>query len=135
MIRQPFILREGLRIWFHCTWVKFITPDLLSTSFHKFWKASFDFFSQITTSLFCYFLLLKTTLCLAKIKNSEFQIFVSNYSFCLCYRFVISYYLLDRSFTEPHNSFMNRAKLYIPSTLNIDIILWHPQLIMDAMKC
>ena len=27
------------------------------------------------------------------------------------------------------------AKLYIPSTLNIDLILWHPQLIVDAVKC
>ena len=26
-------------------------------------------------------------------------------------------------------------KLYIPSTLNIDLILWHPQLIVDAIKC
>jgi hypothetical protein len=27
------------------------------------------------------------------------------------------------------------AKLYISSTLNIDLILWHPQLIVDAVKC
>ena len=27
------------------------------------------------------------------------------------------------------------VKLYIPSTLNIDLILWHPQLIVDAVKC
>ena len=26
------------------------------------------------------------------------------------------------------------SKLYIPSTLNIDLILWHPQLIVDAVK-
>ena len=27
------------------------------------------------------------------------------------------------------------AKLYIPSTLNIDLILWHTQLIVCAVKC
>ena len=27
------------------------------------------------------------------------------------------------------------SKLYIPSTLNINFILWHPQLIVDALKC
>ena len=27
------------------------------------------------------------------------------------------------------------TKFYIPSTLNIDLILWHPQLIVDAIKC
>ena len=27
------------------------------------------------------------------------------------------------------------SKLYIPSTLNIDFIQWHPQLIVDAVKC
>ena len=26
-------------------------------------------------------------------------------------------------------------KLYIPSTLNIDLILWHSQLIVCAVKC
>ena len=26
-------------------------------------------------------------------------------------------------------------KLYIPSTLNIDLILWHPQSIVDTVKC
>ena len=26
------------------------------------------------------------------------------------------------------------AKVYIRSTLNIDLILWHPQLILDAIK-
>ena len=29
----------------------------------------------------------------------------------------------------------NLSKLYIPSTLNIDLILWHPQSIVDAVKC
>ena len=28
-----------------------------------------------------------------------------------------------------------QAKLYIPSTLNIDLILWHTQLIVYAVKC
>ena len=27
------------------------------------------------------------------------------------------------------------AKLYIPSTLNIDFILWHTQLIVYVLKC
>ena len=27
------------------------------------------------------------------------------------------------------------SKLYIPSTLNIDLILWHTQLIVCAVKC
>ena len=27
------------------------------------------------------------------------------------------------------------TKLYIPSTLNIDLILWHTQLIVYAVKC
>jgi hypothetical protein len=27
------------------------------------------------------------------------------------------------------------SKLYIPSTLNIDLILWHTQLIVYAVKC
>ena len=31
--------------------------------------------------------------------------------------------------------FLLSAKLYIPSTLNIDLILWHPQSIVDAVKC
>ena len=30
---------------------------------------------------------------------------------------------------------MGRSKLYIPSTLNIDLILWHTQLIVCAVKC
>jgi hypothetical protein len=30
---------------------------------------------------------------------------------------------------------MSYAKLYIPSTLNIDLILWHTQLIVCAVKC
>ena len=33
------------------------------------------------------------------------------------------------------NPFTSPPKLYIPSTLNIDLILWHPQLIADAIKC
>ena len=28
-----------------------------------------------------------------------------------------------------------QSKLYIPSTLNTDLIQWHPQLIVDAVKC
>ena len=28
-----------------------------------------------------------------------------------------------------------KLKLYIPSTLNIDLILWHTQLIVCAVKC
>ena len=28
-----------------------------------------------------------------------------------------------------------QTKLYIPSTLNINLILWHPQLIVDVLKC
>ena len=28
-----------------------------------------------------------------------------------------------------------QSKLYIPSILNIDFILWHPQLIVDAITC
>ena len=32
-------------------------------------------------------------------------------------------------------SFNRRAKLYIPRTLNIDLILWHSQLIGYAVKC
>ena len=28
-----------------------------------------------------------------------------------------------------------KSKLYIPSTLNIDLILWHTQLIVCAVKC
>ena len=28
-----------------------------------------------------------------------------------------------------------QAKLYIPSTLNIDLILWHTQLIVCVRKC
>ena len=31
--------------------------------------------------------------------------------------------------------FMICSKLYIPSTLNIDLILWHTQLIVCAVKC
>ena len=31
--------------------------------------------------------------------------------------------------------FIQRPKLYIPSTLNIDFILWHTQLIVCAVKC
>ena len=34
-----------------------------------------------------------------------------------------------------HLHFKMKSKLYIPSTLNIDFILWHPQLIVDAVKC
>ena len=29
----------------------------------------------------------------------------------------------------------SKSKLYIPSTINIDLILWHPQLTVDAFKC
>ena len=29
----------------------------------------------------------------------------------------------------------NQAKIYIPSTLNIDLILWHTQLMVCAEKC
>ena len=36
---------------------------------------------------------------------------------------------------EVHRRRKAAPKLYIPSTLKIDLILWHPQLIMDAMKC
>ena len=31
--------------------------------------------------------------------------------------------------------FVCKAKLYIPSTLNIDLILWHTQLIVFTVKC
>ena len=34
-----------------------------------------------------------------------------------------------------HQTFWTKSKLYIQSTLNIDLILWHPQLIVDAVKC
>ena len=34
-----------------------------------------------------------------------------------------------------YRSLKLRAKLYTPSTLNIDLILWHTQLIVCAVKC
>ena len=48
-------------------------------------------------------------------KNYYFDIL-----FTLSWVFLIAKYVLK-----------NLAKLYIPSTLNIDLILWHPQLIVD----
>ena len=45
----------------------------------------------------------------------------------------LSFY--DESFFSVLSSFDLGAKLYIPSTLNIDLILWHTQLIVCAVKC
>ena len=44
---------------------------------------------------------------------------------------------MDQNIWQQDNRVKLRAvpKLYIPSTLNIDPILWHPQLIVDAVKC
>ena len=44
--------------------------------------------------------------------------------------------LVNKSFVENGPSFnLNLdAKLYIPSTLNIDLTLWHTQLIVCAVK-
>ena len=40
------------------------------------------------------------------------------------------------SFGRPgHIFFAQSPKLYIPSTLNIELILWHTQLIVCAIKC
>ena len=36
---------------------------------------------------------------------------------------------------RPLKIFTTEAKLYIPSTLNIDFILWHTQLIVCAVEC
>ena len=41
---------------------------------------------------------------------------------------------IDSALTHPR-SFYLYPKLYIPSTLNIDLILWHTQLIVCAVKC
>ena len=39
------------------------------------------------------------------------------------------------SINEFDRYFIQLPKLYIPSNLNIDLILWHPQFIVDAVKC
>ena len=41
---------------------------------------------------------------------------------------------IDYEGTNYPKWFIKSSKLYIPSTLNIDFILWHPQLIVDAVK-
>ena len=41
-------------------------------------------------------------------------------------------YFDRKSWMEHFNS---HPKLYIPSTLNIDLILWHTQLIVCAVEC
>ena len=41
---------------------------------------------------------------------------------------------IEISIRETAN-FAYRTKLYIPSTLNIDLIMWHTQLIVYAEKC
>ena len=40
-----------------------------------------------------------------------------------------------RNLTKIFYVFQSKPKLYIPSTLNIDLILWHTQLIVCAVKC
>ena len=40
----------------------------------------------------------------------------------------------EQMMCESHTFYYN-AKLYIPSTLNIDLILWQTQLIVYAVKC
>ena len=45
--------------------------------------------------------------------------------------------LVYHTYTKLSNfpRFRRHPKLYIPSTLNIDLILWHTQLIVCALKC
>ena len=33
------------------------------------------------------------------------------------------------------DTFTQDVKLYIPSTLNIDLILWHTELVVSAVRC
>ena len=42
--------------------------------------------------------------------------------------------VLGRSSIGTGENFGNQAKLYIPSTLNNDYLLWHTQLIVCAVK-
>ena len=44
-------------------------------------------------------------------------------------------HIFDKSIASLSLNLVSGSKLYTPSTLNIDLILWHTQLIVCAEKC
>ena len=66
------------------------------------------------------------------LKHSGKKYFLNWHQECYTLRIEQDQVVVNKIFRQCRRG---RAKLYIPSALNIDLILWHTQLIVCAVKC